>query len=241
VSESALAGGKDISWRMAREDMKDLVIAGAMNPGSVKLVHEINDREKEWNLIGFVDDDPRKLGTEFCGYPVLGSIASLQRPEFRAVYAVCCIFGGSILTRVKVVRRMVDAGVQFATLVHPSVSTRHTDIGRDCMINDGCILNYGVRIGDHCILNFRVSVGHDTTLEDLVFVAPGVTIPGRVRVKQAATLGAGAVLNGDITIGEYAMVGLGAVVFRDVPDRATVIGNPARMVVQDSTESRHPL
>lgn len=221
--------------------MRDLVIAGAMNPGSVKLVHEINDRQKVWNLVGFVDDDSKKWGTEFCGYPVLGDIATLRRPEFKETYSVCCIFGGSILTRVKVVRKMVESEIRFATLVHPSVSTRHVEIGQDCMINDGCMLNYGAKIGDHCILNFRVSVGHDTVLEDLVFVAPGVTIPGRVRVRQAATLGAGAVLNGDITIGEYAMVGLGAVVFRDVPDKVTVIGNPARMVIRDSVGSRHPL
>lgn len=221
--------------------MKKLIIAGASNPGSIKLVHDINAKTPTWDLIGFVDDDPKKWGTDFFGYPVLGEIALLQERKYLDAYTVCCIYGGSILTRVKVIQKMSDMGLKFATLIHPSVTTQQVEIGEGCMVNEGCILNYGVKIGNHCVLNFKVLIGHETVLEDTVFCAPRVTIPGRVRVRRGATLGIGSVLNGDITIGEYAMVGLGSVVFKDVPDRCTVVGNPARVVLRDSTQSRHPL
>lgn len=221
--------------------MRRLVIAGASNPASVKLVEDINAESPTWDLIGFVDDDPAKWGKDFFGYPVLGEIALLEKPEYRECYAVCFIYGGSILTRVRVVERMSSMGVRFATLIHPSVSTRRVKIGEDCVVKESCILNYGAEIGNHCIIGFGTMIGHETILEEAVYCAQRVTIPGRVRVRRGATLGVGSILNGDITVGEYAMVGLGAVVFRDVPDRSTVIGNPARMVLRDSTGGRHPL
>jgi sugar O-acyltransferase (sialic acid O-acetyltransferase NeuD family) len=221
--------------------VRKLIIAGASNPASIKLVNDINAKSPLWNLLGVVDDDPGKWGKDFFGFPVLGEIGLLGSPEYRDALAVCFIYGGSILTRVKIVERMEQMGVKFASLIHPSVTTDRVEIGDGCVVKEGCILNYGAKVGRHCILGFGTFIGHETVLEDLVYCAQRVTIPGRVRVKRCATLGVGSVLNGDITVGEYAMVGLGAVVFRDVPDRSTVIGNPARMIIRDSTEGRHPL
>jgi len=221
--------------------MKELIIAGASNPASLKLVHDINARSATWNLLGVVDDDPKKWGKDFFGCNVLGPIAMLEEPRYRETYAVCFIYGSSIVTRLKVIDRMTSMGVRFTTLVHPSVSTEQVEIGEDCVIKEGCVLNYGARIGNHCIVGFGTLIGHESVLEDAVYCAQRVTIPGRVRVKRGATLGVGSVINGDITIGECAMVGLGAVVFRSVPDRSTVVGNPAQMVIRDSVGSRHPL
>jgi len=221
--------------------MKNLIIAGASNPGSIRLVDAINAKSPTWNLIGLVDDDLNKWGTDFWGYPVLGEIALLQEPKYRDTYTVCSIYGGSISARLKVIEKMSDMGVKFATLIHPMVYTEHVEIKEDCIINEGCMLNYGVKIGNHCILNLGVSIGHETVLEDTVFCSPRVTITGRVRVKYGVTLGVGSVINGDITIGEYAMVGMSAAVFKSVPDRSTVVGNPAQVILQDSTRSRHPL
>ena len=80
-------------------------------------------------------------------------------------------------------------------------------------------------------------------IEDDVFIGPNVTFTNdknpRVRgewellkttVKKGASIGAGAVILPGITIGEYALVGAGAVVTRDVPPRAVVVGNPARVI-----------
>ena len=221
--------------------LKDLVIAGASNPASVKLVRDINQASPTWNLMGFVDDDPAKWGTDFFGYPVLGEIALLQDSKYQDAFVLCFIYGGSITTRLAVIQKMSDMELRFATLVHPTVSTESVEMGHGSVVKEGSVLNYGVRIGDHCILGFGNLIGHETVLEDAVYCAQRVTIPGRVRVKRGATLGVGAVLMGDITIGEYAMVGMGAVVFRNVPDKSTVVGNPARVVLDNSTQSRHPL
>jgi len=71
-------------------------------------------------------------------------------------------------------------------------------------------------------------VGHETTTEEFVFIGPGVTICGRVKIGAGAYIGAGSVVRNDLVIGEDSTVGLGAVVVTDVPPGVTVIGNPAR-------------
>jgi sugar O-acyltransferase (sialic acid O-acetyltransferase NeuD family) len=220
--------------------LRKLVIAGASNPGSIRLVNAINAQSPTWDLIGFVDDDPRKWENDFCGFPVLGPIDLLSASKYRDVYATCFIYGGSVLTRQKVVERMCNTNIRFASLIHPAISLEGVSVGEDCVVQESSILQYGARIGHHCILSVGVSIGHDSVLEDLVFCSPRTTVVGRARIQRGATLGAGCVIK-DVKVGENAMVGMGAIVFSNVPDRCTVVGNPARVVVRDSVKNRHAL
>jgi UDP-2-acetamido-3-amino-2,3-dideoxy-glucuronate N-acetyltransferase len=116
-------------------------------------------------------------------------------------------------------------------------------IGRDCSIGQNVFVASGVRIGDGCKIQNNVSVYTGVVLEDHVFCGPSVVFTNVVNprseivrkdeyqptlVKRGATLGANATLVCGITIGAYAFVAAGAVVTRDVPDFALVMGNPAR-------------
>jgi sugar O-acyltransferase (sialic acid O-acetyltransferase NeuD family) len=82
--------------------------------------------------------------------------------------------------------------------------------------------------GDGCRINIGGNVMHESVLGDFVTVAPGAVVLGRVRVGSGAYIGANATILPSLTVGSKAMVGAGAVVTRDVPDGATVKGNPAR-------------
>jgi UDP-2-acetamido-3-amino-2,3-dideoxy-glucuronate N-acetyltransferase len=115
-------------------------------------------------------------------------------------------------------------------------------IGDRCSIGQGCYIG-AVRIGHGCRIQNNVSVYDGVTLEDDVFLGPScvftnVTHPrahvsrkdsyARTLVCKGATIGANATILCGITIGEYAMIGAGAVVTRDVPPYAIVVGTPGR-------------
>ena len=124
-------------------------------------------------------------------------------------------------------------------------------IGEGCIVGKGAYIDKDVRIGAHCKLQNGVFVFHGFNLEDGVFLGPGVMLlndkhPRAINpdgspkgdedwvvsegiVEYGAAIGGGAVVLPGVRIGRMAMVGSGAVVTRDVPERGIVLGNPARL------------
>jgi UDP-2-acetamido-3-amino-2,3-dideoxy-glucuronate N-acetyltransferase len=126
---------------------------------------------------------------------------------------------------------------------HFSHVMRDSVIGRRCNIGQNVLVSSGVRLGDNCKVQNNVSLYTGVVLEDHVFCGPSMVFTNVVNprsevvrkdeykptlVRRGASIGANATVVCGVTIGCYAFVGAGAVVTRDVPDFALVVGNPAR-------------
>lgn len=120
-----------------------------------------------------------------------------------------------------------------------------TTLGRNCVLGQNVMVGPRVVVGDNCKIQNNVSLYAGVTLEADVFCGPSCVFTNVLTprafverkseflptlVKQGASIGANATVICGVTIGCYAMIGAGAVVTRDVPDFALVVGNPARQM-----------
>src|SRR3982751_106972 len=128
---------------------------------------------------------------------------------------------------------------------HFSHVMSHSRIGRRCNIGQNVVISPQVTIGDNVKIQNNVSVYTGVVLEDDVFCGPSMVFTNVVnprsqisrkdeyrqtKVRRGATLGANSTIVCGHTVGRYAFVGAGAVVTKDVPDYALIVGNPARVV-----------
>jgi UDP-2-acetamido-3-amino-2,3-dideoxy-glucuronate N-acetyltransferase len=126
---------------------------------------------------------------------------------------------------------------------HFSHVMKNSRIGRGCNIGQNVVISPDVTLGDNCKIQNNVSLYTGVVLEDHVFCGPSMVFTNvvnprsevvrkdeykRTLVRRGASLGANSTVVCGVTIGQYAFVGAGAVVTKDVPDFALVLGNPAR-------------
>jgi UDP-2-acetamido-3-amino-2,3-dideoxy-glucuronate N-acetyltransferase len=136
----------------------------------------------------------------------------------------------------------IGEGTRIWHFVHVCAGAR---IGKNCSLGQNVFVGNRVVIGDGCKIQNNVSVYDNVTLEDGVFCGPSMVFTNVYNpralvsrkdeyrdtlVRRGATLGANSTIVCGVSIGEYAFVGAGAVVQKDVPDFALVVGVPARQI-----------
>lgn len=214
--------------------MRRLGIIGASGHGRV--VADIAVK-KGYDDIFFFDDN---TGISICGsYSVVG--------KCEAVYdyiGKCEIFvaigNGSV--RKSILENLIRQSAEIATLVHPdAVIGSGVQIGVGSAVMAGAVLNPECRVGRGCIVNTCASVDHDCCIGDYVHISVGAHVAGTVTIGNDTWIGAGAIVNNNLYITDSCMIGSGAVVVKDIVEKGTYVGVPARMSKMKKEEKNEPM
>jgi sugar O-acyltransferase (sialic acid O-acetyltransferase NeuD family) len=201
---------------------------------AAQIVQDINRVKRTWNLLGFLDDDLSKMGTELDGLTVMGScqwLASQQK-------TVVVIAIGSPARRWRTERQLTRLGHStYASLVHPLAWLgARVSVGHGCLVYPGTLVDVDVEICDHVLINKACTIGHDSMIGAFATIAPGVNLGGSNRLGEGCELGIACCTIQSISVGAWSIVGAGSVITQDLPVNVTAVGVPGKVIKRRSDD-----
>lgn len=202
--------------------MYDVLIIGA--GGHAKVIADIVIKSGD-NVVGFLDDNVN-IGTDILGYRILGKVELCQTiaNEHRGLKFIIGIGSNTI-------RRLISEkyDLKYYTAIHPSsIIGLNVKIGYGTTVMAGSVINVDAQIGNHCIVNTSASIDHDCQIDDYVHICPGTFIAGNVNIGNQSLVGIGATIKNNVTLANDVIIGAGAVVVKDIYEKGTYMGIPAR-------------
>lgn len=175
----------------------------------------------------FLDDDPKKIGQQFVGFPVLDRVNYLLK-----VTQPTKVIVGIAFPKIKefiVTQLKENPNLCFPTLVAQKAWVSNgVTLGEGCIIYPHCSINYGAEVKNYVVMNMNCALGHHVKVGSYTSLAPGVNLGGHTQVGDRTELGIGAATKQFISIGSDCVVGGNAMVVSTVPNGLVVKGIPAK-------------
>lgn len=202
--------------------------AGGMAKEVAAMVKDINRAAPAFDLVAFVVDDEYHQGGSIRDIPIYNKKWLLEQKE----NVVCCCAVGYPKERRKIQKELMELGVQFANLIHPTAGIwEGISLGTGCIFYPHVGISVDCSIGDGVFLGEYVLIGHDAILQDYVTCFSKAQISGKANIGQAVGIGSMAFVREKIKIGAEAVVSPGSIVLANVKEGTHVIGNPAKRII----------
>ncbi len=199
--------------------------AGGLGREVFELASVINNNNKQWSEIIFIDDadeidNPRNIR-------VLKFSDIIN--EFSGIDIEICIATGEPAIRKILYDKIIANGLELTTLVHPDVVIPHsTTIGKGTIICKFLSITCDIMIGNNVYIHPNVCIGHDSVIGEHTVVSSYVDVAGDCQIGSSTFLAINVCMRQGISIGNDTIVGMGSVVHRDIPNDVIALGNPAR-------------
>lgn len=208
--------------------MRKCVIVGAGTYGQVyvKYLSEVYDVQ------GFFDSNLSLHDTIINGYPVLGCVSEM--PDYMNTHKETAIFVplGDNKRRVQLLQLYEKNGYELPSFVHKTVHmSDNVVLGKSVYILPSTnVMPYTI-IGDYTMISMGVNIAHHVTISEGCFFSQGCNIGASINIAKNAYFGmAASVMTGVEHVGAGALIGVGAVVIRNVPPKAVIVGNPGKVL-----------
>jgi sugar O-acyltransferase (sialic acid O-acetyltransferase NeuD family) len=203
--------------------MRDLLIlgTGVHAQEMVEIVERVNQAGGDWNLIGLISADASQAGRTLNRALVLGTPADLARyPQVSLLPSWADLPGMGNLPMERVV-----------SLIDPTAFISRTAvIGRGCVVYPHCYVGLNARLDDLVFILAGSIINHDDVIGYRTAVASGVKLAGSVTIEPECYLGQACTVRQLLKVGRHSIIGMGAVVVKDVAPDSVMAGNPARKI-----------
>jgi len=207
--------------------MKNLLIIGAGGCGREVLqwVKDINAREPEWRIKGFLDENLHALDGRRCDCGILCTPSKYEvQPDD---IFVCAIGNGR--TRKRIIEDIESRNGRFTSLIHPTAAVADTAVlGKNIILYPYSFISDNAVVGDGCIINMYSSIAHDVIMGEYCTVSAHCNITGMCLVGDRVFMGSGARMVPGVSVGNDVFICAGSTVMSRVRDGAKVIGTPAK-------------
>ena len=196
------------------------------------LVRQHYSQLNQDNIV-FIDDGGRL--EQLDGYKVLSYQQFMQYPATQKAVTIAI---ADSQVREKLNAKLVQDNIEIINVIaNNALQYDNITMGKGSIICGFVHLTSNIKIGKGFHANIYSYIAHDCVIGDFVTFAPRVSCNGNVHIEDHAYIGTGAVLrqgtpDKPLIIGKGAIVGMGAVVTKDVPAGVTVVGNPARPLIK---------
>ncbi len=205
-----------------------MIVVGAKGLAK-EILQVLEDNDKVENLAFFDDvnlDIPEKL---FKKYPILKTNQEVKE-HFELDHRFILGLGNPNLRKL-LGERFEKLGGQLTSVIDKNVTKgSYINIGEGCTLMAGTKLSNGVKLGKGVLVYYNCIITHDVEVGDFVELSPGCKLLGHAKIEANVHIGAGAIILPKLTIGKGAVIGAGAIVTKDVPSDAVMVGNPAKRI-----------
>ncbi len=208
--------------------------SGGLGREVLELSNQINAISHKWDDIIFIDDTkPEGLYKNHKIYPFEEILKNYKTNDIEIIIAI-----GEPDARKKLWNKISEHKYSFATLIHPNVYIpESTKIETGTTICADAYISCDVKIGKNVYVQPKASIGHDCKVSNHSVLAPFVSLAGYCNIGEATYIGMSVPVKEKVNIGSESIIGMGSVVVRDIPDNVIALGNPAR-VMKENTDKK---
>ena len=198
--------------------------AGSLGKNLYDVALRVNERERRWREIFFLDDTREER--EFYG----SEVRRLADVRQMAASVEAVVANGTPKHRRAMAATLREAGIPLTNLVDPSVIVAPSAVftGGGISILSYATVSSDAVVGENTLIQPYVHIAHDVHVGAHTVFSANAALGGKVQIGEECYFGLGAAVREDLTIGDRAIIGMGAVVLHDVDCDSVMVGNPAR-------------